>query len=346
MLFNSAGDRLVGTRVGHLPDRQLHRRADGRLVAAPGSPFTAQGSARSAEFRPTNPSQLFVTNAHNGPGLGTVSAFHVSRDGDLRSIGDSRSRTARPRRAGSRSATTANTSSPSTRGPQHLPVRHRGRDGSLTLIGSTVFRHGGPARSTPACHRAAKFLFVDGGADVVSAFAVNGGDLTELASRRRRCRPAPRPRHRRQLGNNEPLIMETGAPAPASTEEGKTISSLAAGQCAVLAVAVYFRDPDGHGLEYLAMRRSQSHARTLGSFPGRSGSRLGPASTTFFGGDNRPMTVRHRRRPLPAWSGKPRSASLGGRRRGAVGAFVQRSRASPSPSSRTSPSAPSTTTPF
>ena len=60
----------------------------GRLLAAPGSPFTAQGLGQfGAEFRPTSPSQLFVTNAHNGAGLGTVSAYSDNFLGQLSPIG-------------------------------------------------------------------------------------------------------------------------------------------------------------------------------------------------------------------------------------------------------------------
>ena len=44
-----------------------------------GSPFPAQGlGAFGSEFSPINPDQLFVSNAHNGAGLGTVSAFDDS----------------------------------------------------------------------------------------------------------------------------------------------------------------------------------------------------------------------------------------------------------------------------
>jgi hypothetical protein len=41
------------------------------------------------QFRPTDPGQLFVSNAHKGTGLGTVSAFTDSRGGVLTSIGSS-----------------------------------------------------------------------------------------------------------------------------------------------------------------------------------------------------------------------------------------------------------------
>ena len=71
VFFNSTGDRLVGTRdatslidsftVGH----------DGRLTAAPGSPYAAQSLGPiGSEFRPTNPSQLYISNAHAGAGPG------------------------------------------------------------------------------------------------------------------------------------------------------------------------------------------------------------------------------------------------------------------------------------
>lgn len=66
------------------------RNARWTLIAAPGSPFPAQSLGPiGSEFRPTNPSQLYVSNAHAGAGNGTVSAFHVSRNGVLSSIGDS-----------------------------------------------------------------------------------------------------------------------------------------------------------------------------------------------------------------------------------------------------------------
>ena len=90
VFFNSTGDRLVGTRDNTSLIDSFTVRLDGRLVAAPGSPFPAQSLGPiGAEFRPTNPSQLYVSNAHAGAGLGTVSAFQVSRRGVLTSIGDS-----------------------------------------------------------------------------------------------------------------------------------------------------------------------------------------------------------------------------------------------------------------
>ena len=66
-----------GTRVGTSLIDSFTVGADGRLTAAPGSPSRRpQGLGPfGSEFRPTNPDQLFVSNAHDGPGPGSVSAL-------------------------------------------------------------------------------------------------------------------------------------------------------------------------------------------------------------------------------------------------------------------------------
>ena len=94
ILFNSTGTLLAATKfgAGDSPSQidSFAVTSAGLLVPAPGSPFAAQGLAPfGSAFRPTNPSQLFVSNAHNGAGLGTVSAFSVASDGTLNSISGS-----------------------------------------------------------------------------------------------------------------------------------------------------------------------------------------------------------------------------------------------------------------
>jgi 6-phosphogluconolactonase (cycloisomerase 2 family) len=90
VLFDPTGHKLVGTRVGTSEIDSFAVDRTGLLHAAPGSPFPAQGPGPfGSEFRPTNPGQLFVSNAHGGADAGTVSAFHVGRDGSLFSIGAS-----------------------------------------------------------------------------------------------------------------------------------------------------------------------------------------------------------------------------------------------------------------
>jgi 6-phosphogluconolactonase (cycloisomerase 2 family) len=90
VLFNSTGTNLVGTRVGTSLIDSFAVGRDGLLTEATGAPFTTQGLGPfGSEFRPTNPQQLFVSNVHNGAGLGTVSAFNVAFNGSLTSIGAS-----------------------------------------------------------------------------------------------------------------------------------------------------------------------------------------------------------------------------------------------------------------
>ena len=183
VLFNSTGDRLVGTRDTTSLIDSFTVRLDGRLTAAPGSPFPAQSLGPiGAEFRPTNPSELYVSNAHAGAGLGTVSAFHVGHRGVLTSIGDSPVPDFQTAPCwveishDGKYLFAVNTAS------TNLSSYAIGRDGALTLLGSTPFTNGVgavDARLSPD----GKFLSVTGGRGlVVSTFAVDGGRLTELTS--------------------------------------------------------------------------------------------------------------------------------------------------------------------
>jgi 6-phosphogluconolactonase (cycloisomerase 2 family) len=181
VFFNSTADRLVGTRDNTSLIDSFAVGSNGRLVAAPGSPFTAQSLGPiGAEFRPTNPSQLFVSNAHAGAGNGTVSAFDVDRAGVLTAIGD-----AYP------NGQTA---------PCWVEISHDGRylfsvntasatissfqinaNGSLVLLGNTSFRVGQGAVDARLSPDGSTLSVTGGSGHVVSTFAVNGGQLTELA---------------------------------------------------------------------------------------------------------------------------------------------------------------------
>ena len=156
------------------------------MTAAPGSPSPAQGLGPfGSEFQPTNPQQLFVFNAHNVPAdSGTVSAFDVAFNGALTSIG----------------------SSPfgdNQTAPCWIEITHNGQflftvntgsgeisryaiapNGSLTLLGSTpVSNTGGVGAVDARLSNDGRTLYVDESkAGAVGAFAVNGGNLTELPS--------------------------------------------------------------------------------------------------------------------------------------------------------------------
>jgi 6-phosphogluconolactonase len=192
VLFNGTGSKLAGTRVASSEIDSFTVRHDGRLTAAPGSPFPAQGLGPfGSEFRPTNPDQLFVSNAHNtAVDSGTVSAFRDSGNGVLSSIGSS-------------------PFADQQMAPCWVEITHDGQflftvntasgtisrysitpGGTLTLLGSTPVRASGgvgavDARLSPGGH----YLYVDESKiGAVGAFAVNGGQLTELAGS-----PAPLP---------------------------------------------------------------------------------------------------------------------------------------------------------
>src|SRR6266516_4377062 len=162
VLFNGDGTKLAGTRVGTSLIDSFTVGSGGRLTAAPRSPFPAQGLGPfGSEFRPTNPHQLFVSNAHNaGAGSGTVSAFRDSANGTLSPIGSSPFADLQTAPCwveithDGRFLFAVNTGS--VRVSRDLLAR----GGALTLLGST------PVGDTGA----------------VGAFAVNRGNLTELAS--------------------------------------------------------------------------------------------------------------------------------------------------------------------
>jgi 6-phosphogluconolactonase len=183
VFFNSTGDHLVGTRTGTSLIDSFLVLPDGHLLRAWGSPFTGQGLGQlGAEFSPTHPSQLFVSNAHNGAGLGTVSAYRDGFFGQLTAIGPS------PYADGQTAPCwveishdgqflfTVNT------GSGNISSYSISRDGSLVLVSTAIVNGGGTdidARLSPD----GKYLLVDGsGHNFVSVFSVDGGTLTELST--------------------------------------------------------------------------------------------------------------------------------------------------------------------
>jgi len=184
VLFNGTGTNLVGARINTSVIDTYAVGEDGRLTAAPGSPFAVQAPGPfGSEFRPTNPSQLFVSNAHGGPGAGSVSAFSVAGDGTLSSIGSS-------------------PFADEETAPCWVEISHNGRflfttntasgsvsryaiesDGSLELLGSTAFKSpgSGPLDARLAPDGATLFV-VESGTHSVGGFGVDGGELSELSS--------------------------------------------------------------------------------------------------------------------------------------------------------------------
>lgn len=181
VLFNGTGTTLVGTRVGTSLIDSFRVGRGGRLKPAPGSPFPAQGLGPfGSEFRPTNPNQLFVSNAHN-TGTGTVSAFRLNTDGVLFSIG-------------------ASPFPDNQTAPCWVEITHNGKflftvntgsgsvsryriptSGRLRLLGSTPLSTSNAGAVDARLSPDGRNLYVDQSkADSVAELAVSGGALTEV----------------------------------------------------------------------------------------------------------------------------------------------------------------------
>ena len=183
VLFSPDGRKLVGTRVATSLIDSFTVDREGRLTAAPGSPFAGQGLGPfGSEFSPTNAAQLYVSNAHDGTNAGSVSAFAVGADGALTSIGTSpfhNNQTA----------------------PCWVEISHDGQHlfavntasgsvssysiaagGSLTLLQSTPVNAAGTPEDARLSPNGGTLYVVDPTADQVNGFTVDGGTLSELAS--------------------------------------------------------------------------------------------------------------------------------------------------------------------
>ena len=183
VVLNADNTKLVGTRVNTSLIDSFTLNRDERPHAAPGSPFAAQGVGPfGGEFRPTNPYQLFVANAHNGAGLGTVSAYHDLRDGTLSPIGASPF-------ADFQTAPCWLVVSPDGQyvyaldtGSAEISSYAIARDGTLTLLSNT------PISSTPGVTGTDIALSADGRTlylnmarvNGVGEFAVHGGTVRQL----------------------------------------------------------------------------------------------------------------------------------------------------------------------
>jgi 6-phosphogluconolactonase len=184
ILFDGDGTRVVGVRVGTSLIDSFTVAGDGTLTAAPGSPFAAQGPGPfGSEFRPTDPTELYVSNAHGGAGNGTVSAFSDGSDGTLTSIGSSPFADLQTAPCwveishDGQFLFTVNTASNS------ISRYGIGSGGALSLIGSTTIStaHAG-AEDARLAPDGGTLWVVDTGAAKLSAFGVDGGNLTELPS--------------------------------------------------------------------------------------------------------------------------------------------------------------------
>jgi hypothetical protein len=193
VLFNSDGTRLVGTRIASSQIDSFTVGGDGLLTPALGSPFDAQSFAPpqgwgqlGSVFSPTNPGQLFVSDAHLANGMaapGLVSSFADNAQGVLTPIGASpvpNNGTAScwvEVSADGAYLYVVNTAS------KNISTYTIAADGSIAFVHSTPAGGlGGGAEDARLAPDGSTLWVVQAGADVVSGFTVANGVLTPLSS--------------------------------------------------------------------------------------------------------------------------------------------------------------------
>jgi 6-phosphogluconolactonase (cycloisomerase 2 family) len=126
---------------------------------------------------------VFVSNAHNGGGNGTVSAFDVASDGSLSAAGGSPFPDFQTAPCWVEISHDGQFLFAVNTGSNSIARYEIAQDGSLTLLGNTQL---GGGVSTPFDARLAPdggtLWVLDTGSATVSGFAVAGGSLAELSS--------------------------------------------------------------------------------------------------------------------------------------------------------------------
>ena len=216
VLFNGTGTKLVGTEVGTSVIDSFTVGFGGRLTAAPGSPFPAAGPGPVRQRVPADQPQ---------PAVRVQRPQHRRRHRHRLGVHGLLQRDADPV-AGSPFADhqTAPCWVEITHDGQFLFTVNTGSgtisrfsiapDGTLTLLGSTpVAATGGVGAVDARLSPDGRFLYVDESRiGKVGAFAVNGGNLTELGSSPSALPAAPRPR---ASSSASTLARRTGAAAQA-----------------------------------------------------------------------------------------------------------------------------------
>jgi len=191
VLFNGDGTKLAGTRIASSQIDSFTVGSDGLLAAAPGSPYDAQTLSPpqgygqlGSEFSPTNPNELFVSDAHTAAGgaafPGLVSSFTDAADGTLTPVG----------------APVANDGGAAC----WIEISHDGNflfvvntasatissysigdGGALTFLQSTgAGQIGAGAEDARLSPDGSTLWVVDSGTDAIVGFTVDGGTLTPL----------------------------------------------------------------------------------------------------------------------------------------------------------------------
>jgi 6-phosphogluconolactonase len=193
VLFNGDGTRVAGTRIATSLIDSFTVGGDGRLTAAPGSPYDAQAFSPTqgfgqlgSEFSPTSPDELFVSDAHTAAGgaafPGLVSSFIDGLDGTLTAVGapvanDGGAACWIEISHDGHFLFVVNTASAS------VSSYSIGAGGTLSFLQSTApGQIGAGAEDARLSPDGATLWVVESGTDAVTGFTVDGGTLTPLAA--------------------------------------------------------------------------------------------------------------------------------------------------------------------
>ncbi len=192
VLFNSTGTKLVGTRIASSQIDSFTVGSHGLLTPALGSPFDAQSFVPAqgygqlgSEFSPTNPDQLFVSDAHNAAGGGApglVSSFTDSAHGVLTPIGAS------PVSNDGIASCWVEISHDGSylfvvnTGSATVSTYSIAANGAITFLESTSGELGAGAEDARLSPDGSTLWVVDSGSDAVTGFSVHGGTLTLLST--------------------------------------------------------------------------------------------------------------------------------------------------------------------
>jgi hypothetical protein len=191
VLFNGDGSKFVGTRIASSEIDSFTVGDDGLLTSAPGSPFDAQAFTPAqgfgqlgSEFSPTNPDQLFVSDAHNAAGGGApglVSSFTDAADGTLAPISPS------PVKNDGVASCWVEISQDGAylfvvnTGSATISSYSIGSGGALTFLHSTPSGEiGAGAEDARLSPDGSTLWVVESGTNAVTGFSVSGGTLTPL----------------------------------------------------------------------------------------------------------------------------------------------------------------------
>jgi hypothetical protein len=183
VLVDNAGKHLVGARVATSLIDSFVIGAGGVLTPAPGYPIASQSPGPlGSTFKGSGTPRLFVSNAHAGALLGTVSAYTVAANGTLTPLPGSPYADFQTAPCWVALSPDGSYLFTANAGSGSISSYAIASSGALTFASTTSLK-GAPSLGTfdLRLDPSGQFLYqLDGAANEISVLAVSGGTMTEL----------------------------------------------------------------------------------------------------------------------------------------------------------------------